>query len=186
MRTRFFLLLVGLAAPMGLPAALAAGCGSSIKSTPPGSTGGAGGAGGQGGGFPITVGTGGEEAGADALPDYTDPGCPDGGPKMTMFTCDAYHQGNGDCPPGQGCYIFVTYPTDPCSGEVYGTECAPAGPGMQGDPCNGAGDCGAGFTCVVTGSGDQCVALCNLDGQDTCTDGDVCEPIDVQGFGGCL
>jgi hypothetical protein len=177
------LLLFALFLPLGLPPALASGCGPSVAVEPPG-TGGSGG--GQGGGFAVTVGTGGEDAGADALPDYTDPGCPDAGPKMVMMACDAYKQGNGDCPSGDGCYIFVEYPSTPCSGEVYGTECGPEGPGMQGDPCNGSNDCAAGFTCVVTGQGNQCTELCDPDGVDTCTGGDVCEPIDVLGFGGCL
>jgi hypothetical protein len=181
MGTRSFLLLGGLA--MGLPWALASGCGASVAATPPG-TGGSGG--GLGGGFAVGGAGGGEDGGLDALPDYTDPGCPDAGSKTTMFACDAYAQNNGDCAPGQGCYIFVEYPATPCSGEVYGTECAPAGPGMEGDPCNGSTDCAGGFTCVVSGQGDQCVELCHPSGDDECPSGDVCQPIDVLGFGGCL
>jgi hypothetical protein len=182
MRMRVLLVAGGLVLP--LPPALASGCGPSVAAAPPG-TGGGGGGGGQGGGGVFTVGAGGEDAGG-ALPDYTDPGCPDAGAKTVMITCDAYHQDDGDCGPGQGCYIFVDYPTTPCSGEVYGTTCSPAGPGMQGDPCSGSNDCAAGFTCVVTGQGDQCTELCDPTGTDTCTGGDVCQPIDVLGFGGCL
>jgi hypothetical protein len=47
-------------------------------------------------------------------------------------------------------------------------------------------DCGAGFVCVVSGSGNQCIQLCPLTGKDGCAPGLSCEPIDVEGFGGCL
>lgn len=128
------------------------------------------------------------EAGKDALDEYVDPGCPDVGPPIKDFQCDPYKQGNGDCSFGEGCYIFVDYPPpdEPCSKEKYGAYCIPAGPGGQGDTCGGAQDCGAGMCCVVTGSGTQCVQLCPLVGNDGCPSGLVCEPIDVEGFGGCL
>ena len=128
------------------------------------------------------------DAAKDALPDYVDPGCPDAGPPISDFQCDAYDQGNGDCGPGDGCYIYVNYPDpgQPCGQETYGTYCAPAGSGGQGAPCNGGLDCAAGHVCVITGSGTQCVQLCPLAGADNCPSGYVCEVIDVEGFGGCL
>jgi hypothetical protein len=113
---------------------------------------------------------------------YVDPGCPDAGPPLMMFTCDPYAQ---NCPPNQGCYIFTQNPADPCGQEIYGSDCEPAGQGKQGAPCDGAG-CAAGFTCTVTGSGNQCIELCQLEGNMSCPDGLVCQPIDVLGFGGCL
>lgn len=124
----------------------------------------------------------------DALPDYVDPGCPDAGPPIYDFQCDAYHQNNGDCEPGQACYIYVQYPApgQPCDQEVYGSYCYAAGPGVQGSPCGGGIDCAAGYCCVITGSGTQCVQLCPLVGPDNCPSGYVCETIDVEGFGGCL
>lgn len=128
----------------------------------------------------------GADAGKDAFDEYVDPGCPDNGPPITDFQCDPYNQGNGDCFPGDGCYIYVSYPPEPCAQETYGAFCSPAGPGGQGDPCNGGQDCNGGFVCVVTGSGTQCVELCPLSGSDGCPPGLVCEPIDVEGFGGCL
>lgn len=185
MRKRIFLLLAGLSLPMLATAAFASGCGSTIVELPPADDGGdrkdARHDGHHDGG-----GTGGFDAGHDAFDEYHDPGCPDAGPPLTQFMCDPYHQFNGDCQPGEGCYIFVQYPMEPCGQEIYGSACAPVGPGQQGDPCGGAQDCGAGFVCVVSGSGTQCVQLCPLMGEDNCPPGFVCEPIDVQGFGGCL
>lgn len=126
-----------------------------------------------------------KDAGKDVLDEVEDPGCPDV-PPITDFQCDPYHQFNGDCAPGEGCYIYVDYPPEACAQEVYGAFCIPAGTGQQGDQCFGGQDCGAGFVCVVTGSGTQCVQLCPLSGNDNCPPGLVCEPIDVEGFGGCL
>jgi hypothetical protein len=126
------------------------------------------------------------DAGKDGFDEYVDPGCPDATPVPPSFQCDPYHQFNGDCAAGEGCYIFVDYPSEPCGQEVYGAICAPAGFGQQGDICSGGLDCGAGLVCVVTGSGTQCVELCPLSGNDDCPSGFVCEPIDVEGFGGCL
>jgi hypothetical protein len=126
-----------------------------------------------------------EDASHDAFEDYSDPGCPDAGPPTPALDCDPYHQGNGDCPPDQGCYIYVQYPADACTQEVYGAACAPAGTGTQGQGCEQE-LCAPGFACVVSGEGVQCVQLCNLSGDAGCPPGLVCEPIDVQGFGGCL
>ena len=152
---------------------------------PPGSTGG-GGAGTAHTSTGTQSTTGGKDGGKDAFPDYTDPGCPNAPPPIQDFQCDPYHQGNGDCPPTEGCYIYVQYPSEPCGQETYGAFCQVAGPGQQGDACQGAQACGAGLACVVTGSGTQCVNLCPLTGPSGCPSGFVCEPIDVEGFGGCL
>lgn len=184
MRARFFLLTSSLALSVTTGGVIAAGCGPSVVQT---ATGGAGGTGGEGGSpWSSSVSSGGFDAGLDALPDYVDPGCPDAGPPIEEFDCDPYHQFNGDCMPGEGCYIFVGYPSEPCGQETYGSLCLPAGSGTQNSPCGGAQDCGAGFVCVVSGSGDQCVQLCQLQGISGCPAGLVCEPIDVEGFGGCL
>jgi hypothetical protein len=183
MRERFLLLLIGLGLPFLALGAVADGCSSTVVVPSPPGQGGSGGAGGAGG-----AGEGGcvFDAGADVLEEYIDPGCPDAGPKMTDFTCNAYDQDSGDCPMGQGCYIFVQYPMTVCGQEVYGTACEPAGMGAQGASCGGGQDCAPGLACVVSGAGDQCVTLCPLTGDDGCPDGLVCEPIDVEGFGGCL
>jgi hypothetical protein len=178
---RFFLLLLASCSPFLLVGVGAlGGCGTTVSVEPP-----SGGTGGKGG--HLLDGGGGEGGGAaDAQPDYVDPGCPDAGPPVTMFTCDPFNQNNGDCPPQQACYIFATPPQTPCGQEVYGASCDFQGSGTQGSPCDGMQSCAGGLSCVVSGSGDQCVQLCELEGNSTCPEGLVCEPIDVQGFGGCL
>jgi hypothetical protein len=181
MRQRFFLLVPAFFGPAALAGgASLGGCGSVVTVAPTGDGTGAH----DGGHHTDGGGTGGGPA--DAQPDYMDPGCPDAGPPITQFDCDPYNQHNGDCPGSEGCYIFSNPPQTTCGQEVYGAVCAPAGSGTQGAPCQGGQACAAGFTCVVTGSGDQCVLLCELQGASTCPAGFVCEPIDVKGFGGCL
>jgi hypothetical protein len=141
---------------------------------------GAGGSGGFGGTAPvggfggtvITGGTGGKDAGKDAKTGgtggYVDPGCPDSAPPPPIKECDPF--GPNTCPTGEGCYPFVQYPTKPCDHEVFGAVCAPVGTGKQGDAC-GATNCAAGFVCVVTGQGTECVQLCDLFGAAKCPPG---------------
>jgi len=182
MRQRSLLLLLGFFGPTALAGgASLGGCGSVVTVAEGGSGTGAhtgghhqDGGGGTGGGL------------ADAQIDYVDPGCPDAGPPVAMFMCDPYNQHNGDCPGNEGCYIFSNPPQTTCGQEVYGAVCAPQGTGQQGAGCQGGQACAAGFACVVSGSGDQCVQLCELQGGSGCPAGFVCEPIDVKGFGGCL
>ncbi len=82
----------------------------------------------------------------------------------------------------------MTYPTAPCAAGGHGSVCTKAGTRKQGGPCGtGAGaECAAGFVCVVSGAGNQCVQLCKPGSPGVCPDGLVCSPIDVPGFGGCL
>lgn len=183
---RRLILCVGCIALLNVAVAVASpGCGSTIVEIQPdeGGNGGEGGTQANGGGG-ILADAGPD--GKDALPDYTDPGCPPSDPPPPSFECDPYNQNNGDCFDGDGCYIFVQYPDEPCEQEVYGSYCAPAGPGQQGDPCGGGSNCGAGLVCVITGFGTQCVQLCPLSGDSGCPDGLTCEAIDVEGFGGCF
>jgi hypothetical protein len=183
---RAYLILAAALAPIAA-GGIGSGCGTDIVVvTPPQK-----GDGGEGG-FIFLDGGGGttQPAGGapndGGLPDYDDPGCKDQPPPIEDFTCDPYDQLNGDCSPGEGCYIYVDYPSTPCGQEVYGSFCAAAGTGQQGAPCGGGQDCAPSHVCVITGSGTQCVELCPLSGQDGCPPGLVCEPIDVEGFGGCL
>jgi hypothetical protein len=175
-----------LAAALGLVLPMAVGlgaCGNTVTIEPKAGEGG----GGAGGGDTTSTSTGPIwDAGKDAFDEYIDPGCPSTPPPFEDFQCNPYDQQNSGCFSGEGCYIFVQYPEEPCGQEIYGAFCAPAGVGVQGEPCQGGLDCSAGFVCVVTGSGNQCVQLCPLEGNDNCPSGLVCEPIDVEGFGGCL
>lgn len=176
----------------------AAACGGSVNGDGTGTGGSTGGIGATGGTLPIggtggtlvTGGTGGKDAGKDAKADagsggtggYVDPGCPDAPPPPPVKDCDVF--GPNTCKPGEGCYPFVQYPTHPCDQEIFGAICAPVGPGKQGDAC-GNTNCAAGFVCVVTGQGTECVQLCDLFGAAKCPPGLFCVPIDVEGIGGC-
>lgn len=186
-----FRLLTLLLAPslLALSAMLSAGCGTQVTFAEP-SAGGGGEAG--AGGYTFINGSSTSSVPTlppdddDTPPPIDDPGCPDKPPPKHDFQCDPYSQGNGDCLAEEACYIFVNYPSEPCGQEIYGAFCSFAGPGSQGDACNGAFDCGAGFVCVISGSGNQCIELCKLEGVSGCAPGMICEPIDVEGFGGCL
>lgn len=182
MRRIAFLLLAGLTAPLAAILTVS-GCGSSVVNIDDDENADGGGDAKNDGKHDGAIN---QDGGKDAFDEFVDPGCPNAPPPLEDFACNPYSQGNGDCPPGQGCYIYVDYPDEPCGQEVYGAFCIPVGPGGQGDQCFGAQDCGGGFVCVVTGSGTQCVKLCPLKGNDDCPPGLVCEPIDVEGFGGCL
>lgn len=122
----------------------------------------------------------------DAFEEYVDPGCPDAAPPSFNYECDPFAPPPGDCPEDHACYPYVSYPSEPCEAEVYGSYCLPGGTQTQGEFCSTPTDCAAGFVCVVSGSGNQCVRLCSLTDPTTCPDGQICEPIDVAGFGGCL
>lgn len=178
-----------------LVALLFVGCGGSVEGGTAwaGGSGGIGGGGGTGGvivhpdGGPDAHPDSGPDSGPDAPwdveSDYYDPGCPDAAPPPVTEECDSFAKPT-TCPGGEGCYPFVQYPSGPCQQELYGTVCRAVGIGHQGDPCGG-GDCAAGFVCVVTGAGDQCVQLCHLGGAKDCPSGLVCVPIDSNGYGGC-
>lgn len=119
--------------------------------------------------------------------DYVDPECPDEPVEPPYVECDALAPPPGGCAAGEACSPFVLYPQSECGTETYGTRCIPAGTGRQGSPCgDGESYCDAGFVCVISGAGIQCVKLCELDRIGSCQNGLVCEPIDVPGFGGCL
>lgn len=128
------------------------------------------------------------DAGDDKdAPDYVDPSCPDVPIEPPYLECDPLAPPPSGCSLGEACYPFVIYPQSECGQESYGARCIPEGTGKQGTACgNGENHCAAGFVCVISGAGTQCVKLCALDGIGVCEEGLVCEPIDVAGFGGCL
>ena len=73
-----------------------------------------------------------------------------------------------------------------CGAETYGSLCYYAGTGTQSTPCESPDQCSAGYVCVASGAGNQCVQLCSLTEPGSCPDGMVCEAVDVPGYGGCL
>jgi len=165
-----------------------AGCDNDLIVRPHGDEGGGGQAPDEqgGGGFGPLTGVGVTNSTGSGLDAYVEPPCEDAPPPIEDYACDPYAQGNGDCSPGEGCYIFVDYPDTPCAQETFGSLCLAEGIGGQGDSCGGPLDCQAGFVCVIGDSGTQCVQYCPLEGVSDCPDGLVCEPIDVEGFGGCI
>jgi len=117
---------------------------------------------------------------------YVDPGC-DGAPPIDAAiarVCDPY--ASGECPDGQACYPYAIYPEGSCGDELFGTECAPAGGGLQGDHCTSTLDCAGGFACFITGEGNQCKQLCNQDGSGRpCPRGLICGWTDLADYGVC-
>jgi hypothetical protein len=134
---------------------------------------------GAGGGGAASV-----DAGFDV---YVDPGCPDAGPPVQVMACDAFSP-TPNCPFGQGCFPFVDHPFGQgCDAQTFGTECRPAGAGVQGDTCGSEDEsCASGFVCVVGSQpGKHCVQLCPINGQKVCPAGMICSELDVEGFGVC-
>ena len=124
------------------------------------------------------------DAGFDA---YVDPGCPVAPPPVQVSACDPFSPAP-NCPVGQGCFPFVDHPFGQgCDAPTFGTECRPAGAGVQGDTC-GSQDagCASGFVCVVGSQpGKHCVQLCPINSQHVCPAGMICSELDVEGFGVC-
>lgn len=117
-------------------------------------------------------------------PPFVDPGCPDAGPPKTEYECDLSPNVDESCGPGYACYPFVNYPEDPCEQEIYGSSCVAEGTGQQGDFCDAG--CAKNHICVITGQGTQCVEMCDLTKPNPCSDGLVCESVDIPGIGGCI
>jgi hypothetical protein len=135
----------------------------------------------------------GNDAGPDgadadsALPVYVEDACPPSTPDPPSYECDPFSANTAQCAKGYGCYPVPPAGNDPCHPGSWGTKCQAAGTGTQGTSCNGSRlFCASGYVCVKSGAGDQCVKLCRLQQLEPCTDGLVCNPLDVIGFGGCL
>jgi len=126
------------------------------------------------------------DVGTEELSPYHDPGCPDADTLPVTRECDPFAPPPGSCQPGEGCTPFVNYPDDPCGKPQYGTVCVVGGGGGQGAPCGGGNECAAGFVCVESREGSQCVQICDPNRFGSCSDGRVCDTLDVPGFGGCL
>lgn len=117
---------------------------------------------------------------------FDDPGCPPAQKRPDINSCDPFTTPSG-CGEGLACFPFVSYPTGPCEVERFGTVCAEAGAGVQGDSCDTA-RCAPGHICVSSARGTRCVRLCAFASGEalSCPGGLLCLPIDIEGFGGCL
>ncbi|HEY1956476.1 MAG TPA: hypothetical protein VGH28_12715 [Polyangiaceae bacterium] len=126
----------------------------------------------------------GPDGGADGN-GFVDPHCPEAGAPISDLECNVFEQ---NCTiPGSACYPSAIPPQGPCESEVYGSFCLPMGVGSQGAPCDNGDGCAEGFVCLITGANTQCARLCDLGGgAHGCSNGFVCEPIDVPGFSACL
>lgn len=123
---------------------------------------------------------------SDVEPDtWIDPMCPDAPAPKPDYRCDPLKPPPGDCKTGQGCYVWVEYPDDPCEHEIYRSGCFAVGTGKQGDPC-GSTMCAAGYACVASGAGNVCVKMCKPGAPAVCPEGLVCHTTDVPGVGGCM
>lgn len=120
---------------------------------------------------------------------FVDPGCPDGPPEpdggaVFLRRCDPWEPLS--CGVGAACYPMVSYPAGPCGNEVFVTACAPSGGGSQGAHCFSSFDCAHGFSCFVTGEGNQCLQLCDQGGgEPRCPRGLICGWTDLPEFGAC-
>jgi hypothetical protein len=128
------------------------------------------------GGFPDLIGVGGN---------YEDLNCPDL-PPIENYTCDPLIP--GECGDGYKCSPYIVFPDEgQCEAVQYGSYCAYAGVGEQGDACSTNGDyCGDGFLCVVgTGSGARCARVCDVSTGSGCPVGLFCGETDAQNLGVC-
>lgn len=117
-------------------------------------------------------------------PTFADPGCPEIEEPPDSIVCDPL-LGSSECGDGYACSPYVDYPSEPCEAERFGTECALAGPGIQGDSCV-LDDCAAGFLCVAGNQGTVCAQLCVSPGPNTCPVGLLCGTVDLKGYGVCF
>ena len=122
----------------------------------------------------------------DPMEPFMDIECPPPPPAEGNLACDAFNEPSG-CEEGFACFPTVIYPSGPCEVERFGTVCAPAGEGRQGQQCE-TQRCAANHVCVSTGRGTFCVQMCGFQepGATRCPPGLLCQPIDIEGFGGCL
>lgn len=141
-------------------------------------TGGTGGSGGTGG-IPTSGGSGGT---------YIEPECPDEPPPPVEADCDAFDPSTG-CPEGFGCYPYLDYPFgERCGHARFGTVCAPASTGEQGEFCgDDLGYCAPGYMCVVGAAGGRrCGQICEPVADHGCPPGLICGETDIAGYGVCF
>jgi len=168
---------------VGCTLTLATACGGSVTGEPADGGGGRRGGGGRDAAVERVVDARADAVSEDGFPVFHEDMCPDAPADPPMLECDPFAQDSGQCSPGFGCYPLTPRGSDPCHPGRYSTLCFPAGPGMQGSPCSDGAQCGAGFICVKTASGDVCAKLCRTSQFDDCDFGRVCRVVDVGGSG---
>lgn len=146
------------------------------------------------GGSGGTLSTGGTDGSGGAEPSggtggvYIEPECPDQPPPPVDAECDALDPLSG-CEEGFGCYPYLDYPYgEGCGHARFGTVCAPASTGEQGDFCGDElGYCSPGFLCVVGAAGGRrCGKICEPVADHGCPDGLICGETDIAGYGVCF
>lgn len=115
------------------------------------------------------------------VPIFIDDVCADTVKNPPSLACDPF--AIAPCTAGKGCYAVPPRPSGPCQPGSYGTICATAGKGGQGDPCSDTTECLGSFVCVKSGIGNHCAKLCKVSALGTCADGRVCRVLDLSGSG---
>lgn len=127
------------------------------------------------------------DGGLDAGPDvpFVEEGCEDAGGIVANFRCGLFDQTG--CSNGEGCYPY-SLSNGRCGAMEHGSFCREAGTKGQGETCRSRLECAAGFTCVITGSGQGtiCVKLCDIYSTIAqCPEGQTCFGLSVQTVGTC-
>lgn len=140
--------------------------------------------GGRGGaGTPLS--SKGGASGGGVTSTYVEPDCPVA-PLPTVYSeCDPLGE-SAECGPGTGCYPITSYPSEPCGSETFQMLCLPSGAGQQWASCDALDDCAAGYICVVTGDGTECLKMCDPEAVSPCPKGLFCDGVDLQGIGICF
>lgn len=170
------------------------GCGGNVVNSSEGTGGEPAEADGGGGSIVPTGGTGGTflgsggQDGSGGEEPYIEPECPDVEPLPVLQECDPLDPFI-DCPAGEGCYPYLEYPFgEGCGRPAFGSICAAASSGEQGDFCGDGGNyCSPGYMCVVGATGGKrCGQICEPVADHGCPAGLVCGETDVQGYGVCF
>lgn len=171
---------------------LCTACGGAVGDGPDGGAGetGSGGDSTSGGGGlgAVIGGSPGSDGGGTGGVGYLEPECPDVPPPEAVRECDPLDPWR-NCGRGEGCYAYLLYPNgEQCAHPEYGTMCAAASTGSQGELCGSTrGYCEPGHMCVVGAlGGARCGKICSLVPPHGCPSGLICGETDVQGYGVCF
>ena len=182
MRQHLFLLLL-VVAPASVAAASAAlpGCGTVVVAAQTEGTGGRAAASSSTTGFGGVGGSGGSVASSST--GYVDPGCPDAGPPGMMFSCDPFGQ---DCPSRGGLLHLHAEPVGAVRAGGVRSRLRVRGQRHPGHLVRQRGVRPPASRAWCREPATSAWSSAELQGAMGCPDGLVCQPIDVEGFGGCL